>query len=93
MSSSAPFTRISMHVGDDSHTMCMAYTDSPPILDIRNGAASIGIVIAGQNVDDTALTFARDLLRCAQKFAGEVERLHAEQAAVAELRQAADKAA
>ena len=88
----APFTRIGMHAGNGSSACCFTYADAAPILDVRTGDTSISIAIAGRDVNDTALAFARDLLQNVQAFAAEVERLHAERAAVPALRHA-DQAA
>jgi hypothetical protein len=77
-----PFTGIGMHAGDGSSAYCFTYSYTSPILDIRTGDTTISISVTGrEKVDDAALSFARELLRAAQDFAAEVERLHAEQAA------------
>jgi hypothetical protein len=81
-----------MHAGDGSSTNCFTYADATPILDVSTGTASISISVAGRKADDAALSFARELLKNVQVFAAEVERLHAEQAAITALRHA-DKAA
>jgi hypothetical protein len=79
-----PFTRIGMHAGDGSLAYCFTYADAAPILDISTGNTSISLSIAGRQIDDAALSFARELLQNVQVFAAEVERLHAERAAPAE---------
>jgi hypothetical protein len=77
----APFTRIGMHAGNGSLAYCFTYADTAPILDISTGNASISLSIAGRDIDDAALSFARELLQNVQVFTAEVERLHTERAA------------
>ncbi len=86
------FGRTSLHVGAGSRVECFTYKDKTPILDISAGSASVAICIAGNGTDDAALTFARALVRQAERFAAEVERLHAEQAESGDSK-AADSAA
>lgn len=92
MSGNAPFTHISMHVGDGSSADCFSYDNSSPILNIRTGDATIALSAVNRGADDAALSFARGLLAGAQTFAAEVERLHAERAALAEIRRIGDAA-
>lgn len=75
------FASIGVQVADDWHVWCSTYTDQPPILTVGAGSATVTVSVRGKVADDNAVKFARDLLRQAQTFAAEVERLHAEQAA------------
>jgi hypothetical protein len=68
---------IGMHVGEDWWTFLSTYDDHPPILDISCGSMTVAVSIAGQQVGEAALEFARDLATKAATFAAEVERLHA----------------
>lgn len=86
MSAYTPFTQIGMHVGDGSSAYCFSYDRRSPILHINTGDATITVSAAAEDVDDAALSFARELLASAQTFADEIERLHAERAALAEMR-------
>lgn len=82
MSSSKPddsFARLGMHVGARWWVRCFAYSDHTPILDVDAGRLSVGICLVAEEVSDAAVEFARALVREAQVFAAEVERLHAEQ--------------
>ena len=75
------FANMGVQVADDWHVWCSTYADQPPILTVGAGSTTVTVSIRGKVADDNAVEFARDLLQQAQRFAAEVERLHAEQAA------------
>jgi hypothetical protein len=79
--SGGSFARIGFHVGTDWRVDCHTYDDSTPLFDIDAGTSSVVISIRKNNPDDSAVKFARALVREAQKFAAEVERMHAAQLA------------
>lgn len=95
------FSHISLHVGSDWTVRCSAYADQTPILTVDAGDTGVSITPTGREATEAAVAFARALVRNAQEFAAEVERLHAERSAAdaaghaeqPELRQTADKAA
>jgi hypothetical protein len=72
-----PFGRLGLHVGEDSRVDCSTYVARSPILDIRAGNVSVAISLLGDEIDQTAVSFARNLVDQARLFAAEVERLHA----------------
>ncbi len=71
------FARLNMHVGGDWWTHLSTYEDHTPILDVDSGTLSVSFCIAGQQVGEAAVEFARELASQAARFAAEVERLHA----------------
>ena len=75
------FSRVSFHVGADWWVCCHTYDDATPIFDIDGGPVSVAISIRDRSTDDKAVEFARTLAREAQKFADEIERMHAAQLA------------
>jgi hypothetical protein len=81
MSCSGSFSRINLHVGADWRVYCHTYDDTTPIFDIDAGASSVAISVRGRNADQAAVEFARALAHEAQKFAAEMERMHAAQLA------------
>ena len=84
------FSHLSYHVGADWHVRCNTYADTTPILSVDGGPSTLSISTRGRNADASAVEFARALVREAQKFAEEMERMHAAQLADAE---GTDKAA
>jgi len=70
------FSRMTVHVAQDSRVECFSYVARSPILDISAGSSSVGICLAGDEITDEAVAFARDLAEAARVFAAEVERLH-----------------
>ena len=68
---------IGVYVGEDWWTHLSTYDDHTPILDISCGSMTVAVSIAGQQVGEAAMEFARDLATKAARFAAEVERLHA----------------
>jgi hypothetical protein len=73
------FGSLGLHVGSDSWTSCYEYPDHSPILHILAASTSVSVQVAQGPVGSDAVKFARDLLRGAERFAAEVERLHTEQ--------------
>lgn len=73
------FSRLGMHVGAKWRVRCSTYSDRTPIFDVDAGSVSIGICLRAEQVNEAAVEFARSLVREAQVFASEVERLHSEQ--------------
>lgn len=72
-----PFSRMTVHAAQGSRAECFSYVARSPILDISAGSSSVGICLAGDEITDEAVAFARDLAEAARVFAAEVERLHA----------------
>jgi hypothetical protein len=89
------FSHVSLHVSADWWVICHRYTDQTPILNVDAGPATVSLSIRGRNADEAAVKFARALVREAQAFAAEVERLHAERttASTAEADESTDRAA
>lgn len=73
------FARLSVHVGGDWWTHLSTYEDHTPILDVDSGTLSVSFTIAGREVNEAAVEFARELASQTARFAAEVERLHAYQ--------------
>jgi hypothetical protein len=73
------FGSLGLHVGSRSWTACWEYPDHTPILNITAASTSVSVQLAQGPVGSEAVKFARDLLRGAERFAAEVERLHTEQ--------------
>jgi hypothetical protein len=76
-----PFGRMGLHAGKQSRAECLTYAAHSPILEVSAGSASIAISLIGDEIDDAAVAFARNLAEQARVFASEVERLHAVEAA------------
>ena len=72
------FSHLSYHVGADWHVRCSTYAETTPILSVDGGPSTLSISTRGRNADASAVEFARALVHEAQKFAGEMERMHAE---------------
>jgi len=72
------FSHIGLHVGPDWLVRCSTYDDTTPILSIDAGPIALNITIKGKHADQSAVDFARALVRDVQTFAAEVERFHAE---------------
>jgi hypothetical protein len=85
------FSHLSYHVGDDWHVRCSTYADTTPILSVNGGPSTLSISTRGRNADASAVEFARALVCEAQKFADEIERMHAAQ--LADDNSTTDKAA
>jgi hypothetical protein len=73
------FGALGVHVGPGAWTWCYAYPDRSPILGLRAASTTVSVQLASGPVGPEAVKFARDLLRGAERFAAEVERLHTEQ--------------
>jgi hypothetical protein len=71
------FTRISFHVGSDWQVYCHTYGDTTPIFDVDAGSSSVAFSVRSRTADQAAVEFARALLDSAQRFAAEMERMHA----------------
>ena len=78
-SAGGSFGSLGLHVGSDSRTWCYDYPDHSPILQISAASTSVSVQLAQGPVGSEAVKFARDLLRGAERFAAEVERLHTQQ--------------
>jgi hypothetical protein len=78
------FGSLGLYVGSGSWTGCWEYPDHGPILHITAASTSVSVQLAQGPVGAEAVKFARDLLRGAERFAAEVERLHTEQQAEGE---------
>lgn len=75
------FSHFSYHVGRDWVVRCTTYPDTTPILSIDAGGSAVSVTTKGKDADKAAVEFARALAREAQKFADEVQRMHAAQLA------------
>jgi hypothetical protein len=73
------FSHLSYHVSGDWVVTCNTYDGKTPILGVDAGSGSLSITVKGRKADESAVGFARALAREAQKFATEMERLHAAQ--------------
>jgi hypothetical protein len=69
------FTHISFHLGTDWRVRCNTYADTTPIFSVDAGSSAVSITTKGK----AAVEFARALAREAQRFADEMERMHAAQ--------------
>jgi hypothetical protein len=78
-SAGGSFSHTSFHIGSDLMARCSTYPDQVPILSLDAGNSSVSITPAGTEATDTAVNFARALLRSVQEFADEIERMHAAQ--------------
>jgi hypothetical protein len=73
------FSHVSCHVGADWRVRCTAYPDTTPILSFDAGSSAVSVTAKGRDAGGAAVEFARALAREAQRFAEEMERLHAAQ--------------
>lgn len=76
-SAGGSFNHVSLHLGSDWDTRCSTYADTTPILSVDAGDAWVSFSIAGREVTEAAVAFARALVRETQAFAAEIERMHA----------------
>ena len=90
MSEGGSFSHLSYHAGNDWRVRCSTYADTTPILSVDGGPSTVSISTRGRTADDSAVEFARALVREAQRFADEMERM---QAAQLEGTEDSDKAA
>ena len=79
MTEGGSFSHLSYHVGADWHVRCSTYAGTTPILSLDGGPSALAITTRGRKADQAAVEFARELVREAQKFADEMERMHAAQ--------------
>jgi hypothetical protein len=75
------FSHVSCHVGADWRVRCNTYPDTTPILSLDAGSSAVSVTTKGKVADNAAVEFARALADKAQKFADEMERMHAAQLA------------
>jgi hypothetical protein len=75
------FSHFSYHVGGDWVVRCTTYPDTTPILSLDAGSSAVSVTTKGKDADKAAVEFARALAREAQKFADEMQRMHAAQLA------------
>jgi len=79
MSEGGSFSHLSYHAGNDWRVRCNTYADTTPILSVDGGPSALSITTRGKVADQAAVDFARELVRAAQRFAEEMERMHAAQ--------------
>jgi hypothetical protein len=79
MTEGGSFSHLSYHVGADWHVRCSTYAGTTPILSVDGGPSALAITTRGRKADQAAVEFARELVREAQRFADEMERMHAAQ--------------
>ena len=79
MSGDASFSHGMIHVGDDWRLRCSTYADTTPILALDAGPFALCITVKGKKATGGSVEFARALAREAQRFADEMERMHAAQ--------------
>jgi hypothetical protein len=75
------FSHLTYHAGRDWRVKCNTYADTTPILSVDGGPISISITTRRRDAGAGAVEFARALALEAQKFADEIERIHAAQLA------------
>lgn len=75
------FSHVSCHVGADWRVRCSTYPDTTPIFSFDAGSSAVSVTTKGKVADKVAVEFARALADKAQKFADEMERMHAAQLA------------
>jgi hypothetical protein len=73
------FSHTSYHVGTDWRVTCNTYADTTPILSVDAGPSAVSVTTKGNHAGKAAVEFARVLAREAQRFADEMERMHAAQ--------------
>ncbi|WP_067451398.1 hypothetical protein [Actinomadura macra] len=78
MTSRSSWGSVSVHLGADAMIRCCTYTDAAPILTLSSDGLSVAVTGAGGDaVSAVDVDNARLLLRAAQTFLAECERLHA----------------
>lgn len=73
------FASISFHAGEGASVTCSSYPDTTPILSVDlPGGTWLNISLADRKarVSGQAVAFARELVRAAEQFAAEAERLY-----------------
>jgi hypothetical protein len=84
MSAEPSLASLSVHAGEDARVDCYLYPREGPILTVQAGRTWLNLTIAGRSpIPASGVAFARALVREAQRFAAECERLHAAQQAQA----------
>jgi hypothetical protein len=73
------FANLIFHVGADWQVRCSTYPHSTPILCLDGGSSSVMITNGSRTATEEAIEFARALVKQAQCFAAEPERMQAEQ--------------
>jgi hypothetical protein len=76
-----PWGHLILHVGKKSCAECFTYVARSPILSINAGSTSVSLSLAGDEINDDAVSFARSLVDQARLFAAEIERLHSVESA------------
>jgi hypothetical protein len=84
------FSHATYHLGADWLVRCNTYDDTTPILSFDAASSAVSITTRGTDATLAAVEFAQALASAAQKFADEMERMHAAQPSGAE---GTDKAA
>ena len=87
------FAHMSVHVGSDWRVRCITPTGQPPLLDIDAGDTDLSVGLAGQEIRASAVEFATELAREAERFAAEVQRIYVAQQLAQKDTAAADPAA
>jgi len=67
---------VSLQASTDAQVQCYTYADSGPILSVDAGRLYLTISAGHKAVPASGVTFARTLVREAQRFAAECERVH-----------------
>ena len=68
---------LGVYLGADCRVECYEYPDKAPILSIDAGPNTVTMSVKGRDAADATVRFARELAAKAQRFAAEVERVHA----------------
>ena len=89
----ATISSFGLYAGCDTWVHCFRYADTAPILHIDSAGLTVTISPKGRAATESAVDFARALLREVQAFAAEVERLNAANTANAESAESAGQAA
>jgi hypothetical protein len=79
VSEGGSFSHLSYHAGADWRVRCSTYAGTTPILSLDGGPSALAITTRGKVADQAAVDFARELVRAAQRFADEMERMHTAQ--------------
>ncbi len=82
MSGKDSCSHASVQVGGDYwQVRCCTYADTTPILTLSAGRSGLSVTTRSKDADEEAVKFARALAREAQRFAEEMERMHAARSA------------
>jgi hypothetical protein len=73
------FMNLIFHAGTDWQVRCSTYPGSTPILTLDGGPASVMISTTSRIATQEGVEFARALVKQAQCYAAEMERIHAAQ--------------